>query len=317
MKDVPGELHERPWVDFGHNRTEALNLAKDKADFILFMDADENLVFEKDFALPSLEKDCYYITVYNSLFGGQRTFLINSALDWKWEGAMHEALICSQMKTSEALTNVKVETSSDGNRSRDPKKYLKDAAVLEEMLEKDPTNTRHMFYLAQSYHNAGEFPLAVKNYKKRAAMHGGWNKEIFWSFLAAAKLQQHLKEPAEIFIRDYNKSYESDKTRAEPLFYIADYFHGQENYALSYLITKAALEIPLPNDGMFVESWIYEYGLTLDCANAAAQMGKYEEAKTLYEKVLACKTLPENYQREASSTLELIKTHIHKINKEK
>ena len=29
---IPGELHERPWVDFGHNRTENLKLAKDKSD---------------------------------------------------------------------------------------------------------------------------------------------------------------------------------------------------------------------------------------------------------------------------------------------
>ena len=30
--NIPGELHERPWVDFGHNRTENLRYAKDKAD---------------------------------------------------------------------------------------------------------------------------------------------------------------------------------------------------------------------------------------------------------------------------------------------
>ena len=29
---IPGELHERPWKDFGHNRSEALELARSKAD---------------------------------------------------------------------------------------------------------------------------------------------------------------------------------------------------------------------------------------------------------------------------------------------
>ena len=36
--DIPGELHERPWVDFGHNRTESLQYAKDKCDYRLIID---------------------------------------------------------------------------------------------------------------------------------------------------------------------------------------------------------------------------------------------------------------------------------------
>ncbi|MFI5334997.1 MAG: hypothetical protein ACHQT8_07570, partial [Chlamydiales bacterium] len=31
LKDIPGELHERPWVNFEYNRNEALDLARNKA----------------------------------------------------------------------------------------------------------------------------------------------------------------------------------------------------------------------------------------------------------------------------------------------
>ena len=31
LADLPGELHERPWRDFAHNRTEALDLARPHA----------------------------------------------------------------------------------------------------------------------------------------------------------------------------------------------------------------------------------------------------------------------------------------------
>ena len=34
LKDIPGELYERPWKNFGENRSEAFNLAKGKGDFI-------------------------------------------------------------------------------------------------------------------------------------------------------------------------------------------------------------------------------------------------------------------------------------------
>src|SRR5437773_8058324 len=37
---IPGELHEREWIDFGTNKTEMLQLAKGRADYLLQNDAD-------------------------------------------------------------------------------------------------------------------------------------------------------------------------------------------------------------------------------------------------------------------------------------
>ena len=34
LKDIPGELHERPWVSFSHNRNECLRLSRGKADYL-------------------------------------------------------------------------------------------------------------------------------------------------------------------------------------------------------------------------------------------------------------------------------------------
>jgi glycosyltransferase involved in cell wall biosynthesis len=44
-RGIPGELHERPWVDFGANRTEALALCRGKADYAWVIDA---LTSERD-----------------------------------------------------------------------------------------------------------------------------------------------------------------------------------------------------------------------------------------------------------------------------
>src|SRR5262245_60818994 len=43
LQGIPGELHERPWRDFSHNRNQALELAGGAADYLLFIDADELL----------------------------------------------------------------------------------------------------------------------------------------------------------------------------------------------------------------------------------------------------------------------------------
>src|SRR3972149_9108675 len=34
LKDIPGELYESPWVDFAHNRNEALDFANNKGDYL-------------------------------------------------------------------------------------------------------------------------------------------------------------------------------------------------------------------------------------------------------------------------------------------
>lgn len=40
FKEIPGELHEDPWTNFGHNRTLNIQRARGKADYLLLIDAD-------------------------------------------------------------------------------------------------------------------------------------------------------------------------------------------------------------------------------------------------------------------------------------
>lgn len=54
---VLGELHERPWRDFGSNRSEVLTLAQGKADYIWMMDADDTVIGVPPFR--GLTADCY------------------------------------------------------------------------------------------------------------------------------------------------------------------------------------------------------------------------------------------------------------------
>ena len=61
LQDLPGELTERPWVDFAHNRSEALAYARGRADYTLVIDADETLEWDDGFQLPKLTADSYYI----------------------------------------------------------------------------------------------------------------------------------------------------------------------------------------------------------------------------------------------------------------
>ena len=205
MKDVPGELHERPWKNFEHNRNEALELAKGKSDYALIMDADDILEFEPTFKLPKLTAGSYRLWIRYGGTSYQRHHIVNLGLSWKWAGVLHEALNCADPYSSEVMDGVKIIVGTDGARSRDPKKYEKDIAVLEEALKNDPENTRYMFYLAQSCRDAGVYDSAIEWYKKRISK-GGWEEEVYWSMLQIGIMQRELRICRSCYIQPPERS---------------------------------------------------------------------------------------------------------------
>ena len=66
LKDLPGELHERPWRDFAHNRSEALELARPRGDYSLIIDADDALEIPEGFQFPELTADAYVLDIQDT-----------------------------------------------------------------------------------------------------------------------------------------------------------------------------------------------------------------------------------------------------------
>jgi glycosyltransferase involved in cell wall biosynthesis len=306
LRDIPGELHERPWVDFSHNRNQALVLSKDKGDYLLFIDADEQLLFSESFMLPDLDKDCYFSILVQKNFRFNRILLVNNHLHWHWEGVIHEHLCCPQPNSFEILKEViHAADTEDGHRQQDPRKCHKDAAVLEAALKKDLGNSRYTFYLAQSYFNAQETALALKNYEKRAEMEGD-PQETFWSLYMIGFLQETLQMPSEKIICSYCRAHQYRPSRVEPLFRLIHHSFKSKHSLIGYALAKQALSIPLPDDFFFVECWIYEYGLLLALANTAYEIGKYEEAYSIYQEVLSKPTLSPSSLKDVQHNLSVV-----------
>lgn len=90
---LPGELIERPWVNFAHNRTEALEFARGKAGYLLIMDADDTLEIAQGFELPPLTADAYCLEIHYAGHAYRRRQLIRSTLPWHYVGVLHEYLL--------------------------------------------------------------------------------------------------------------------------------------------------------------------------------------------------------------------------------
>ena len=292
MSDIPGQLYERPWINFAHNRNEALRFAKHGADYLLCIDADEQFEYVPDFKMPELKGDCYF---FNCIYGGttyHRVLMINNHFDWQWIGVLHEFLDSPQAKNNLLFEGVSNRITSDGSRSKDPKKYYKDAEVLLEALKTDPNNSRYVFYLAQSYRDAGEVALALEYYKKRVAMKG-FDQEVFISMYMIAMLQESLEMDAAIVTKSYYKAFEFRPTRAEPLYRLACYYRRKGDYVAGHIVSTLGMSLPMSQDSLFVEHWIYNYGMALEMSVCAYWADKFHECKKISQKLLGLKDLPE------------------------
>ena len=98
LHDVPGQLHHRPWVDFAHNRSEALDLARPHGDYTLIIDADDVLELSAGFGLAFLNADSYAVEIWNKDRRYWRPQLLRSSLPWRYEGVLHEFLSCGRDK---------------------------------------------------------------------------------------------------------------------------------------------------------------------------------------------------------------------------
>lgn len=290
-QNVPGEIFERPWMNFEHNRNEALQLAKGKTDYILFIDADDYLHYEDGFKMPLLDRDYYYMTILHSGSSYQRVFVIRSSLDWYWKGVLHEVLVPQPGWSYGSIEKVFNINTQEGARSKDPLKYAKDAELLESALKKEPDDPRTLFYLAQSYMDAGNYAKALENYRRRTKV-GGWDQEIFISLLHIAYLKELIGTSSDELIGEYMKAFQNRNTRVEPLYHAARLFRAQKNYSSAYLATKLALTMPRTTDILFVQSWMYDYGLEFEQSISSYWLGNYGESYQISTNLLKKDNLP-------------------------
>lgn len=278
LRNIPGELHEVPWVNFEHNRNIALDLSRKKCDYTLFIDADETLVCLQDIDKNKLNHDFYFVLKKGQSVECQTALLINQNPGWKWKDVIHEYLINSNPMTGVLLNNLFVDCSSKhGHRSSDPDKAIKDIEILRKALQEDPKNSRYVFYLAQSYANAKQFSLSLEQYEKRAADEKAGNKEeVFWSLHCAATLKKHLQMGSQTIIDSYCRAYQFNSHRSEPLYYLASYLQSIQLPLLAYLVIKEGLSIPPPSNPMKLQKWIYDYGIQKKYDELSIELQKFK-----------------------------------------
>ena len=289
LAGIPGTLHREQWIDFGHNRTQAVKLAKGKADYHLLLDADMTLNVAGEFR-DKLMADAFYLR-HEGSFEYWVERLVSDRHDWRFVGPTHEYIWSDTAKSKAKLFELRVNHFEDGGARAD--KYQRDIQLLKRGLEQEPENSRYLFYLAQSYRDIGNSPQAIEWYEKRATM-GGWDEEVWYSLYQVARLQHRLGYAWPLFLAAYLRAYEFRPTRLEPIFHVAKFYRENEQYRIGHLFARAVNETRYPDDLLFIEKSIYDYELWQEYARCCERLGKREETIRAIDRVLACSHAPDH-----------------------
>lgn len=302
LAGIPGTVHKRLWRDFSTNRNELLELARGSADYLLLLDADMVVRIHEDDPLASLADAVYDILVEPGL-QYRMPYLIRTDIECSFRGRTHEYLDFSQANVAPTrLDGISFTHLADGGSRAD--KFHRDLVLLEADAVEEPENARTMFYLAQTREHLGDRPGALAAYRRRIEL-GGWEEEVFWSMYRSASLLEASGDwPAAAQL--YATAWEYRPHRAEPLFCLARGQRVAGAHRTALMWAQMGRDIPYPSeDRLFVERWIYDWGMTLEYSANLWWTGERAEAHRLWKQLAERDDLTEQARQAIAANMQL------------
>ena len=278
-----GLVEERDWKNFGHNRSEALDLAvaDGKATHILFLDADDRFVIEGNFSREQIISGQSYNLRNKS---SNIEYLLPGLIavhgqHWEWKGVLHEYLTSVgqnvnfiKLKNVTVAKNIAIGGRSIGLSQKE--KYMKDADVFLEFLKSNPEDPRSTYYLAQSYRDAGEHELALVSYQNRIGLLG-WDQETYDAMLQAGLCLERLGRMAEALLQ-FQKAWSFRPSRRDAIYHCIRIFRVLGQYKLAQYYADLAYSIDAnSNDSLFIDKGASSWKLDDEVSVSAYWMGDY------------------------------------------
>ena len=212
------------------------------------------------------------------------TRFIKAHKGWYFRGSVHEYLWHTTRREQNRLPDeVFLYQDRTNNDGKTAKRFARDKELLLEDYRKNPTDTRTLFYLAQTCACSKEYGLAYYYYKQRADL-AGFKEEIFHSYLRLGDISLKLGHPWENTMGWYMKAI-AFSPRAEPLVSIARYYKMNQKWLLAYMFIKQACELVYPEKCvLFVDNNVYEYVRWQEMGVIAYFADHHEEGKAALSK---------------------------------
>ena len=291
-KNIPGELCYHEWKDFGHNRSLALSAAYNKTDYLLIFDADD--LIRGSFKLPTLTADKYNLFFGSQYFKYVRPLLITNRKRWRFRGILHEYLDSLESIPGEATIegDYFIISGKEGNRSKNPNKYLEDAILLENEIKRIQSSTtensdlipRYTYYCAQSFRDSNNPEKAIVYYTK-VLEYDTWVQEKYHAALTAGNLYEKLNSMEDALTCWY-KAIVYDKERREAVLKIMDYYFKNKNYFAMHCLHEQIKDFTIKDESskLFLETSRYDdnyYLISISSSYISEWMAGYYSCKYL------------------------------------
>lgn len=289
--DIPGEIHEDKWENFGYNRTKAVEYAYNKTDYVLFFDADD--LIAGNLILPSpMDKDSYNIKFGsdNSSKTWVRNCLVSNRLKWKWVGVIHEYVECCEKVKSSALISgdYYFDGRHMGARSKDPNKFLNDALILEKAYEteKDVSlKARYSYYCGQSFDGANNSDKAIEWYTKSldTNIHFGYK---YVACINIGNIYKHRLKLPDKAILSWMNALKYDSSRIEGVVNVMEYYYQNGSHFMVGSLAEMFKDYKIfnTNDKMFLDPskyYMLEYYNSISAFYCDKLNSGYESCKKL------------------------------------
>jgi len=277
-KNIPGKIVSEPFKNFAHNRNFALTSALGMSDYILLMDADMTLEI-KNFKKETLQLfDSCYILQGNDDFYYQNMRIVKNNGLFSYVGVTHEYISTPSNNKLLHITKDQLFIADYGDGGCKNDKFERDIKLLSDGIIAEPNNSeRYHFYLANSYHDSGNFEKAIETYEKRIKI-GGWDQEIWYSYYRIGLCYKNLGKISDAIFTWMN-AYDFLPTRIENLYEIINHYRHTSKSKLGRVFYNMAKDSLNKNKNvnrdsfLFLHNDIYTYKLDYEFTIFAAYVG--------------------------------------------
>jgi len=329
-----GAIYCSPFWDFSSCRTITVQLAHERGDFLLLMDADYKLVISGGCTgnewISKLPKDLS--TAPQELMieteGGlaySRPHIALGACRWQYCCRTHEYLSrspsCKKPNTNrERFPYLKIDHVGDGGSKGD--KVPRDIVLLLMDLEDNPKSDRAYFYLGNSLREMQMFDWSLSCYKMHMNL-SGWNEEVYCSAKGALECLVGLKAPLDRQFALMFHGINQNPERLELLCKHAQRVRSNHNvwpytsHLMSSILSLFTFNEYPAHQTLFVERWDHDVGFWNECSIAHYfnpvyfEVGAYVSAKMVAKKESVDQFMTDNNRRYQERIMDLRKLGLY------
>lgn len=283
LNEIPGEIVSVEFENYAAARNDMLafshELYSEKADYFLFLNANQTLALEKKSEKPDLEQAVYLVRDEAPIQRAEIRFL-KSDSQTHYIGATREVLLTPTGLAPYFLEGITTQTFL----SKDDKTALdeRDRITLAAELVKHPNDPHVIFNLARIAMNQSQTETALDLFKQFVGLQEQLNPE--WSWFAhynIARLMESQNQDQQQVVNAYLHAYSQRTERAEPLYELARLHRQLGDYAVASIYSTRAFGTPLPlTESLDLNKNLYHWTIPSEHALISQQLNRHGDAVT-------------------------------------